>query len=356
MKKKISIVGVINLLMMVILLTIVGSNDVAYAATEGKAEIWGLDGSGGYSVFKSYSVGSGYYATEFAHNGTNSYLLWARPADEGTATLWTLNASGGFVSGKTYTAGKGYYATGFSHNGSNGYMIWARPAAEGSAVVWTLTSAGNFISGKSYTAGPGYYATDFVHNGTNAYLLWARSADEGTAVVWKLSAAGAFLSGKSYSAGKGYYATAFSHNGSKAGIVWARPPAEGRGVVWTLNADLTYSSGKSYTKLAGWYATGHETLPASGSSGATLKTVSQETIVVKKAGSGSGTITAGSQVCNAACTELAITYIAGKQVDVNVTPAAGSYFAGWETAGGVQIENIYYANPGDTVFAIFEQK
>jgi hypothetical protein len=140
-------------------------------------------------------------------------------------------------------------------------------------------------------------------------------------------------------------------------LVWSRS-SDGAASVWSLNSSGGLTGSKSYAPAGVWIATSFSPTPTSSAGAATnvLKSSTLQKLTVKKAGSGNGTISVGTQVCDEICSELEITYIAGKQVDVNVTVAADSYFAGWETAGGVQLENIYYANPGDTVFAIFEQK
>jgi hypothetical protein len=127
--------------------------------------------------------------------------------------------------------------------------------------------------------------------------------------------------------------------------------------VWTLNSNGDRVSGKAYS-AAGWEGTGYMGSGLAALMKIATKSANEienlDTITLRKTGSGTGMITVGTQVCDAVCAELVVQYFAGEQVDVTVTPAAGSYFAGWETAGGVPIENIYYAEPGDTVFAIFE--
>jgi hypothetical protein len=77
---------------------------------------------------------------------------------------------------------------------------------------------------------------------------------------------------------------------------------------------------------------------------------------IGKRGKGRGTIATETETCDEICEELVAPYVAGEQLELRVTPEDGSVFAGWEAADGTPLEDIYYANPGDTVYAIFELK
>jgi hypothetical protein len=80
-------------------------------------------------------------------------------------------------------------------------------------------------------------------------------------------------------------------------------------------------------------------------------------VTVRKQGSGSGTILSGEQVCGLECGELTLPYTAGAQFTLQVIPAADSRFVGWQTADGEVVEGtVFYAQPGETVIAIFEKK
>ncbi len=77
-------------------------------------------------------------------------------------------------------------------------------------------------------------------------------------------------------------------------------------------------------------------------------------VTILKTGTGNGTIIAGDQECGPGCAELVIPYVTDGSMTVTVEPAAGSFFAGWETVGGDPIGQTFYANPGETVVAVFE--
>jgi hypothetical protein len=81
-----------------------------------------------------------------------------------------------------------------------------------------------------------------------------------------------------------------------------------------------------------------------------------ETFTVHKAGSGTGTIMVGQQVCGSTCVELVIPYVEHDTATLEVIPDADCTFVRWETAAGVPVEGMHYAQPGDTVMAVFEKK
>jgi hypothetical protein len=84
---------------------------------------------------------------------------------------------------------------------------------------------------------------------------------------------------------------------------------------------------------------------------------SPEFVILRKSGTGTGTITLGDQVCGLECPVLAVPYIEGARLTPQVVPAADSRFVGWQTKDGKAIEGaIFYAQPGDTVIAVFEKK
>ena len=66
-------------------------------------------------------------------------------------------------------------------------------------------------------------------------------------------------------------------------------------------------------------------------------TATEPTVTLKKAGTGTGTITLGEDVCDVECTELTIPYAAGAKVQVQVTPADDSVFVRWEKADGTAL-------------------
>ena len=77
-------------------------------------------------------------------------------------------------------------------------------------------------------------------------------------------------------------------------------------------------------------------------------------VVIRKAGTGQGAIQAGEQVCGVDCEELIFVYEEQDEITVQVSPDAGSIFVGWQAEDGGSIEELFYALPGDTVYAVFD--
>jgi hypothetical protein len=80
-------------------------------------------------------------------------------------------------------------------------------------------------------------------------------------------------------------------------------------------------------------------------------------VTVRKQGAGSGTILVGDQVCGPECLELTLPYTDGAQFTLQAIPAADSRFVGWQTVEGNIVEGtLFYAQPGETVIAVFEKQ
>ena len=82
---------------------------------------------------------------------------------------------------------------------------------------------------------------------------------------------------------------------------------------------------------------------------------SASSLIVRKAGTGAGTIIVGKELCGPECETMSIPYVKDTTVTLQVVPAVDSTFVRWETAAGVVLDNIYYAQPGETVIAVFEK-
>jgi len=136
--------------------------------------------------------------------------------------------------------------------------------------------------------------------------------------------------------------------------MWSNPTV-GAARIWAIAADESFSVLFYKSMAADWSATSYLNNPSSTTT-SKMAARTLAVLTVKKSGNGAGTISAGAQVCDTTCQELILPYVAGEQADLQVTPTAGSAFVGWQTAEGVPLENIYYANPGDVVYAIFEQQ
>ena len=61
------------------------------------------------------------------------------------------------------------------------------------------------------------------------------------------------------------------------------------------------------------------------------------------------------QTCDIDCPALLVVYTPGGGFTVQVTAADGAVFVGWETADGIRLAGLHYAQPGETIFAVFEQ-
>ena len=75
-------------------------------------------------------------------------------------------------------------------------------------------------------------------------------------------------------------------------------------------------------------------------------------VTIQKTGTGTGIITVGESVCNAACTEFQVPIIAGVTLSVTAAPSEGSTFVGW-TLNGATVTGLENVQAGDTVLAEF---
>jgi hypothetical protein len=171
--------------------------------------------------------------------------------------------------------------------------------------------------------------------------------------MWALDANGDFVSAVPYGPYAGWTLVDYWHDGTQGRTVWNH--TDGRAGLWTHDASDVFVSSKVYGPYAGWSATAYHSTSGGGGASIELQELTN-VLTVKKSGSGTGIVASSSQSCDVMCTALIIPYVAGQHVDLQVTPGADSVFVGWQTASGVPLEDIYYANPGDTVYAIFEQQ
>lgn len=79
----------------------------------------------------------------------------------------------------------------------------------------------------------------------------------------------------------------------------------------------------------------------------------EDSVLIKKAGTGAGTVLAGEQVCGPECQEVSIPYSEHRAVVLKAIPETGSLFDRWETAQGSSLENTIHVQPGETVLAVF---
>ncbi len=78
--------------------------------------------------------------------------------------------------------------------------------------------------------------------------------------------------------------------------------------------------------------------------------------IIRKEGSGAGTIQAGGQVCRPDCSELSLSSSANIAVVLEALPGEDSICVWWETGHGIVLDSVYQAQPGETVIAVFENK
>jgi hypothetical protein len=127
---------------------------------------------------------------------------------------------------------------------------------------------------------------------------------------------------------------------------------------WVTNS-TTLPAGANTWWVQTWNACGYGSW-SSGLSFTISTSGSQATgavVTVRKQGTGTGTILVGEQVCGPECPELTLPYTDGAQFPLQVMPTADSRFVGWQTADGNVVEGaIFYAQPGDTVIAVFEKQ
>lgn len=322
-------------------------------ASTSNASLWTLDSTGKAVAFKSYDPGQdGWKATSYErYADSTAKLLWTK---DNAASLWTINASGTVTGTKTYSPGAtGWTATSYTYNPTTGVgkMLWTHTSSKAS--LWTISSSGG-LTFKGYAPGAsGWTATSYeLYSDGTAKLLWTK---DNSASLWTLKADGSVSAFKSFSPGQtGWTATSYTMDFSTkyAKMLWKKGQIAS---LWTINPSEAIIAFSSYNPgVTGWNAESYQS--PGGISTPTSKTSSAQvqTVVVKKAGSGSGTLTSGTTVCDATCTTLTVTYVAGGQIALQVTPSAGSVFTGWQAADGTMLDDIYYANPGDTVFAVFE--
>jgi hypothetical protein len=315
-------------------------------STDGRTSVWTLNASGSFVSAKSYQA-AGWTAESYQRNTNNTaQLLWTRASD-GRASVWMLNAGGGYQSARGYQAAGWQATSSYRTSDGSAYLLWTR-ASDGRTSVWKLNASGGFQSAWGYQAS-GWQATSFHPGGDGScYLVWTRASD-GRASVWRLNASGVFQSAWGYQA-SGWQATSLHRNGDGTFfLLWTRA-SDGRASVWKL------SSSGGFVSAWGYQANGWTAQSVYGQTDSSSYRQEGSVLVVRKAGTGNGTILTDQQACDAACAELSVPYIEGAMATLQVVPEANSTFVRWETADGIPLESIYYAQPGETVIAVFEKK
>jgi hypothetical protein len=373
---------------------------VLWARTDtGQAAVWkaeaGVGTAGVISIasgkylLSTSGVGAPWEASSYQQvSATEGYVLWTR-GDTGQAGLWKVDPSSTAdtipITNSAYLAsasgiGGGWQATTYQHvSATEGYVLWTR-SDTGHAALWKVNPSlmpdiipvvsGAYLYSDSGVGGP-WQATSYQHvSATEGYVLWTRS-DTGQAALWKIDpgAVGTIIPVTAYlysspKIGGPWQATSYQHVSATEGyVLWTRSDT-GQAALWKIDPSAGASSGgtppldgaylSAPSGIGGpWRATSY-ILSGANQAVAADTAVSadvQAGVAVLKSGSGAGTVQFFGAICGPGCEEVALPYAARKQV--LATAAAGSWFAGWETADGVAID-ILQAQPGETVRAVFE--
>jgi hypothetical protein len=328
-------------------------------ASNSQASLWVLDSNNQPVDFKAYDPGAdGWQATSYEHytDGTGK-LLWTT---DGSGIVWDLDTNANITGNMIplETGATGWFAHSYTLNTSTGVatVLWAHPGL-GAACLWEVQSTGQVTDFKVFETGAsGWTAVSYeLYSSGWAKMLWTRDNE---ASLWTIEPSGTVVEFKPYTPGAtGWTASSYTWDPSTqyAKMLWTNGAVAS---LWTLDPSGNIVDFDAVDPgVSGWFAESYYTAGVSAPSSSAARSLEETaSILVEKTGSGSGTITVDSQVCDEGCQELSVLYVTGQQADLTVTPAADSYFAGWEAADGTALEDIYYANPGDTVYAVFELK
>ena len=299
-----------------------------------------------------YANGAGWRATSYHRNRNGTaQLLWAYPKT-GRAQLWTLDANGMMVSRQTYQR-TGWVATSYFRSSDTiAYLLWSK-ASVGKASVWVLLN-GVKLGGKSYQRAAGWQATGYHRNSDGtAQLLWSNGS-LGRASIWTLNQSGIKISGTPYTYKKGWKATSyFRKTAQTASLLWTKGTSW-YAPIWTLDANGVYANSRYAFLSTGWGAQSY--VEAFESSDEAISASAKEFVIIKKAGSGKGTVTVGDWVCAETCQTLHMPTITGVTLAVTATPDEYSTFSGWQTESGKSLAGLEYVKAGDTVIAVFEKQ
>jgi hypothetical protein len=378
---------------------------------DGSAHLWKFNRYGGWVGAIGYGNSSGWTTTSYQTNSDGSaQLLWTR---DGSAHLWKFNSSGGWAGATGYGYTSGWTATDYQRNSDgSAQLLWA---SDGSAHLWKFNSSGGWAGATGYGYTSGWTATGYQRNSDgSAQLLWTR---DGSAHLWKFNSSGGWAGATGFGYSSGWTASSYQRNSDgSAQLLWTR---NGSAHLWKFNSSGGWAgaTGFGYT---GWRATNYhnctDSLTADQQMSGimlnyapdwtgtndlnriepdiimnnvnipvdfpgeivqnpfdTVKHVNfpqqiQETdfemynklevpyIIIKKAGTGGGTIIANGLRCGQKCMELIIPYDQNTMRALKVIPKFGSYFAGWKTPGDFPFGDIRNAQPGEVLIAVFDIK
>jgi hypothetical protein len=296
-------------------------------------------------IIHVWKVGVPGTATLTAPSGTSCdptpTYIWNAVSNATWYYLW-VNGPSGNVLKQWYTAAQAHCASGTGTCA----IAPATTLASGNHIWWIQTwnsvGYGPWSAGQSFTVSSGSKpgaVTLIAPSGSSAnpppWYWWYEDSCATWYYLW--------VNGPSGNVIKQWYTSAQANcNGT-----WC----------WVTNA-TTLPAGTNTWWVQTWNSTGYGPWSAGMgfivSASANLGAIAP--ISIHKRGSGKGTILGAGQTCGPDCPALSIPYIEHAATTLQVIPEADSYFVRWETADGVPLEQMYYAQPGDMVIAVFEKK
>jgi hypothetical protein len=308
-------------------------------------QTWNSAGYGPWSSGLSFTVSAPPPATTLvAPSGTSCdatpTYIWNAVSSATWYYLWVNGPSGNVVK-QWYTAAQAHCASGTGTCA----VAPATTLASGSSIWWIQTwnsvGYGPWSAGKRFTVTPGSVpgaVTLISPTGTTTnpppYYWWYEDSCATWYYLWVNGPSGTPVIKKWYTAAQ-----------AQCTGTWC----------WVTNV-TTLPAGTNTWWVQTWNSAGYG--PWSAGMGFTVSASAEALapITIRKSETGTGTIFIGAQACGPACVEVTVPYVAGARYTVQVVPAADSRFVQWETADGVPLASIYYAQPGETVIAVFEKK
>jgi hypothetical protein len=285
-------------------------------------------------------------------------LLWKHSS--GQASVWTLDASDALSSSMTHGPYTNWTPIQYSRaaSGSAGRLLWQHTS--GQVSIWTLDASDALSSSVAHGPYTDWTPLQYSRVGScPGRLVWQHTS--GQVSIWQLDA------------GDGYSGTAQAHgpytnwapiqyeqdSDCTARLVWQH--TSGQVSIWQLDANDALTGSVAHGPYTNWSIvnynrTGDGLGIAAGGGGEQAVMLGAPEVAIHKAGSGTGTITVVEQVCGGTCMVLFVPYDPAGSVMVQVEPDADSSFVRWEDSTGTPIDGIHYAQPGETVYAVFELK
>jgi murein DD-endopeptidase MepM/ murein hydrolase activator NlpD len=341
---------------------------------DSSAHLWKFNSNGNWAGAIGFGYSAGWTATTYQRNSDGSaQLLWSR---DGSAHLWKFNASGGWAGAIGYGYSAGWTATTYQRNSDgSAQLLWTR---DGSAHLWKFNASGGWAGAIGYGYSSGWTATTYQRTSDgSAQLLWTRN---GSAHLWKFNSSGGWAG----ATGFGYAGwIANSYQNCTNSLTTALQTS---GIMLNYKADWAetgyidrINSSDSLMETPGIsinYSNNPRDFPRETvqNPGDTIREINfaqqiQETaldlemdnpgtsyIIIRKAGTGRGTIIGNGLRCGEKCVELIIPYDKNSVETLRVVPDPDSWFVRWGTSLGTTLEDIRDVRPGDTVIAVIDKR